>query len=104
MTRRIPADAPLQGLPERNVGLALSDPVSARLDALVALAEAAGERTNRKELVAALIVGTDTESGHLVALVRRYRSALARDTLLTPDDAPPVLIFPRRSPGPRRRH
>ncbi len=37
MTRRTPADAPLRDLPERNVGLALSDPVSARLDALVAL-------------------------------------------------------------------
>ncbi len=103
MTRRIPADAPLRGLPERNVGLALSDPVSARLDALVALAEGAGERTNRKELVAALIVGADPESGQLVALVRRYRMAVARDTLVTPDDAGSVLVFPTLSPGPRRR-
>lgn len=104
MTRRTPADAPLRGLRERNVGFALSDPVSARLDALVALVEGAGERTNRKELVAALIVGADPGSGYLVALVRRYRTALARDTLLTPDDAPSVLVFPRLSPGPRPRH
>lgn len=104
MTRRTPADAPLRGLPERNVGLALSDPVSARLDALVALADAAGERTNRKELVAALIVGADSESGHLVALVRRYRTAVARDTLIKPGEVPSQLVFPTIRPGPRRRH
>jgi len=103
MTRRIPADAPLRGLPERNIGLALSDPVSARLDALVALVESAGERTNRKELVAALIVGADAEIGHLVALVKRYRTARARDTVLTPNEAPSILVFRTIRPGPRRR-
>lgn len=103
MTRRIPADAPLRGLRERNVGLALSDPVSARLDALVALVEEAGERTNRKELVAALIVGAEAKSGNLIALVRRYRTALTRDALLTDDAVPSVVVFPTVHPGPRRR-
>lgn len=103
MTRRTPANAPLRGLVERNVGLALSDPVSARVDALVELVEEAGERTNRKELVAALIVGATPEASRLVALLRRYRSALARDTLLSPDNAPSVLVFPTLHPGPRRR-
>jgi hypothetical protein len=103
MTRRTPADAPLRGLPERNVGLALADPVSARLDALVELVEGVGERTNRKELVAALIVGAEPEGIHLVDLVRRYRTALARDTLLAPRTAPSVLVFPTLRPGPRRR-
>jgi hypothetical protein len=103
MTRRTPADAPLRGLPERNVGIALTDPVSARLDALVALVEAAGDRTNRKELVAALIASAEPDGGHLAALVRRYRTALAGEIVLSSGDVPSTLVFPTPRPGPRRR-
>lgn len=103
MSRRTPADAPLSGLEEHNVGLALSDPLSARLDALVDLIEATGERTNRKELVAALILGTAAEGTALAALVRRYRTAQARDTLIRPDPSLSTLDFLPRGPGPRSR-
>ena len=103
MTRRTPADAPLSGLAEHNIGLALSDPLSARLDALVDLVDATGERTNRKELVAALILGTAPESSALAALVRSYRTAEARDTLIDADPSVSMLVFAPRRPGPRKR-
>ena len=103
MTRRIPADAPLRNMRERNVGLALSDPLSARLDALVDVVEATGERTNRKELLSALILGASPDVVDLPALVHRYRIAVARDALIEADPAASVLVFPARGPGPRRR-
>ena len=103
MTRRVPAEAPLSGLEERSIGMALSDPLSARLDALVALVEEAGERTNRKELVAALILDATPDRTALAGVLRRYRTATARDTLLEADPSAAALIFRSPSPGPRRR-
>ena len=41
-------------------------PISARLDLLVALAEQAGKRTNRKEIVAACILGVPDEGEEFV--------------------------------------
>jgi hypothetical protein len=104
MTRRTPANAPLRDLDEHNIGIALSDPLSARLDALVDLVEDNGERTNRKEMVAALILGAAADGVVLAGLVRRYRTAAARDTLIDPDPSVAVLVFSPRAPGPRKRH
>jgi hypothetical protein len=103
MTRQTPANAPLRGLEQHNIGIALSDPLSARLDALVDLVEDTGERTNRKELVAGLILAAAADGRILAALVRRYRTAAARDTLIVADPTVAVLVFPPRSPGPRKR-
>lgn len=103
MTRRTPADALLHTLRDHNVGLALSDPISARLDGLVDLVERAAERTNRKELVAALILATEPNGDELAAVVRRYRVAIARDAVLAADPTASVLVFPGRRPGPRPR-
>lgn len=103
MTRRLPADTPLSDLEEHSVGLALSDPMSDRVDALVRLVDGTGDRTNRKELIAALILGARPLGDDLAQLVRRYRAAVARDTLIDPDSAGPVLALGTRKPGPRRR-
>lgn len=103
MTRRTPADALLGDLPEHNIGLALSDVISARLDALVGVANAAGARCSRKELVASLILATQPSDEHLAGIVRRYRTARARDTLLNEDPAAAFLTFATRKPGPRGR-
>lgn len=103
MIRRTPAGALLRGLEEHNIGIALADPLSARLDALVDLVEATGERTNRKELLAALILGARPDGRALSDLVRRYRTATARDTLIEPDPSVAVLVFRPPSPGPRKR-
>lgn len=103
MTEAVQADALLADLDERSVGLALAAPLSERLDALVRLVEASGDRTSRKELVAALILAAPPDGEELAKRVRAYRMALARDTLLDPDDAPDHLALEIRKPGPRRR-
>jgi hypothetical protein len=103
MTRRTRADALLSELPEFNVGLALSDAISARLDALVDLANAAGTRTSRKELIAALLLATGPNDEELAETVRRYRTARARDTLFDNSAAATMLTFTPRKPGPRGR-
>jgi hypothetical protein len=103
MTEAILADTPLATLDERSVGLALSAPLSERLDALVRLVEASGDRTSRKELIAALILAATPNGEDLAGCVRSYRTALARDALLDPDRAPDELASEVRKPGPRRR-
>ena len=100
---RISASTPLRECRESNVGLALAWPISERLDALVTLAEANGERTNRKELLASLILAAPSEGDELVAAVRRYRQSSAGEARLGGGDAnTEVTVYPRR-PGPRPR-
>lgn len=103
MTDRIPADALLRGLDEHSIGMALSEPISARLDDLVALVEGVGERTNRKELLGALILAATPEGAALAALVHRYRTAEVRDTLVEPGAPSRYVRFPPRRPGPKPR-
>lgn len=103
MTEAVRADTALADLDERSVGLALVVPLSERLDALVRVVEAFGDRTSRKELVAALILAAPPDGEDLARRVRVYRKALARDALLEPDVAPEHLALELRKPGPRRR-
>ncbi|MFD7965915.1 hypothetical protein ACFV5J_34510 [Streptomyces zaomyceticus] len=73
--------------------------VDRRLNILVRAAAAAGERTSRAELLAALVSAIDVEPERVAALLRHYRrlpaDSLASDE--TRDDLPAV-----RTPGPRR--
>ena len=85
------------------MGLALSSPLSDRLDALVRLVEATGDRTCRKELIAALILAAAPHGEELAQRIREYRMAPARDALLNPENAPEHLAMEVRKPGPRRR-
>ena len=100
---RLEPDRPLRAAPERSVGLSLPAPISARVDALVAVIEQHGERTNRKELIAALILAAQAEADDLAAAIRRYRRALIRDALLDPESAIVALDLPPQKPGPRPR-
>jgi hypothetical protein len=100
--RRISADTALRDCPEGNVGLAFPLPISDRLDALVALAEAAGDRTNRKELLASLILATSPIGQELAAALRNYRRATARDARIDGKSSSTILL-PSRRPGPRPR-
>jgi hypothetical protein len=105
MVRRLPISAttPLRECPESNVGLALAWPISDRLDALVTLVDASGGRTNRKELLASLILAAPPDGDQLAEAVRRYRRSLAGEARLDGRDADTtVTVFPRR-PGPRPR-
>jgi hypothetical protein len=101
--RRVQADTPVRDSPEDRVGLMLPAPISVHLDALVALTEDAGDRTNRKELIASLILAAPRMGGKLAVILRRYRRATVRDALLHPEDAARLIDLPIHRPGPRRR-
>jgi hypothetical protein len=83
------------------IGIAIPGPLSGRLDALVARAHATGERTNRKELLAALILAASDSDRQLTRLVRRYRRARVADAFV-PGMDPAVFLEPVRPRGPRR--
>jgi hypothetical protein len=101
--RRISAATPLRECPESNVGLALVLPISDRLDALVSLAETSGSRTNRKELLASLILAAPTDGEELAEAVRSYRRSSAGQARLDGEDGGSSLTVAPRRPGPRPR-
>ncbi len=89
------------------IGIAVPGPLSARLDALVKRAHRSGERTNRKELLAALILAAPDSEANLSRLVRRYRRARVADAFVADEDPAPFLDpapsrGPRRAPNPQR--
>jgi hypothetical protein len=83
----------------RTTSVQWPEDIDRRLNILVRAATAAGERTSRAELLAALVAAADTQPEQLALLLRHYRrlpdTALADDELR--EDLPHV-----RSPGPRR--
>src|SRR5437660_7391247 len=100
---RIPPETPLPSCPERPVGLSLPVPIDTRLDLLVELAEEAGERTSRKELVAVCILGAPDGADELVRLLRLYRRSVA-ESVYPSGPARAGILAPRRArPGPRPR-
>lgn len=101
--QRIAADTPLRSCPERNVGMALCDPISDRLDRLVALAEGSFDRTSRKELLASLILAAPPEGTALVEMLRAYRQSTAEQARLDEGTAGVPLTSSDRRPGPRPR-
>src|SRR5690348_6147009 len=101
--RRIDADTPLPECPEKRVGLSLPAPVSDRLDDLVTLAEATGERTNRKELVASLILAAPSAGEEVAVLLHNYRHAKARTARLSGSSNESTVPIRSHPPGPRPR-
>ena len=99
----ISADTPLRDCPEGKLGLAVPLPISDRLDQLVAAAESAGEATNRKELVASLILAARPIGKDLADALRRYRLATAKDSRLDGRADEPTMSIERKRPGPRPR-
>jgi hypothetical protein len=73
------------------------------LDELVAAAHSAGERTNRKELLAALVATHHSTGAELGMLLRRYRTMAVRDVVPGAVEADDVIELTRRRPGPRQR-
>lgn len=101
-TTRVPASTLLSACPQVRVGLALSAPLSQRVDALVKTAALAGELTSRKELISAAILAIQDDADSLVCLIRSMRGASAGQAVIPPT-AGNVVEVPRQSPGPRRR-
>lgn len=83
--------------------MSLPSPLNARLDALVSRANAAGENTSRKELLAALILGAPEAGDDLGVAVRRYRTAKSGDAVVDGEDASAFLDERAVRPGPRPR-
>jgi hypothetical protein len=96
----IAADQLVRDCPEKQAAVAWPLPVDARLDELLAQAEAAGENTSRKELVAAIIALTTLTDTQLGRLLRRYRKAKVRDLISLPEGEN-VVPFMKHKPGPR---
>ena len=94
-------DARLTDCPEKPSAIAWPMPVDRRLDELVAVARDYGERTNRKELAAAIVLGSPDDGERLSELLRQFRRAKARDAVLSDPGADNVLHLPRHRPGPR---
>ncbi len=100
---QIPAQTPLPSCPERSVGLSLPAPINVRIDLLVQLAEQAGERTSRKEIVAACILGAPDGAEELVRWLRIYRSSPAESVYTSGPKLADVLELKPAPPGPRPR-
>jgi hypothetical protein len=74
-----------------------------KLDRLLRRAEEAGERTSRKEVVAALIAGYDGDEDDIASMLKRYRRITVRELLAVPDSKDVIDIAQHRKPGPRPR-
>jgi hypothetical protein len=93
-------DARVISCPDKQAAVAWPLPVDARLDQLLGLARDAGERTSRREIVAALVAMCDLSGEDLGALLRRYRTRRVRDLVHVATDAD-FVPFARQRPGPR---
>ena len=96
----MPGDLPLGQCPERRVGLALPAVLSERLDELVTIIEASGERTSRKELLGALLLAAPSNGRALARVVKEYRMATVRSAMVRSADS---FTSHPRAPGPRPR-
>ncbi|MBA3717799.1 MAG: hypothetical protein H0W87_06200 [Actinobacteria bacterium] len=103
---QIPPETPLPSCPDRSVGLSLPVPINARIDLLVELvelAEQAGERTSRKEIVAACILGAPDAADELVRWLHIYRKSPADSTCTSGAKLEDVLELRAVRPGRRPR-
>ncbi|UXA15215.1 hypothetical protein KXD97_07705 [Mycobacterium sp. SMC-8] len=88
---------------DKQVGLRLPLAVGQRIDALLARATEAGERTNRKELIAALLATAELSGEELGRMLRQYRTSKVGDVLLDRDDSGAgVIQLVSHKPGPRK--
>jgi hypothetical protein len=79
--------------------------ISGRLDDLVDRANAAGENTNRKELIAAIILACNLDGSRLSTTLRKYRKSTVESAILnsSPDTHGQPIEVGAKKPGPRRR-
>lgn len=96
-------DETLVSSAEVRIGLALPSVLSARLDALVRAADSAGARTNRKEILSALLLDATDDPDALRDLVQRLRVAQVRDAAVAGEALDVLLQDEPGRPGPRPR-
>lgn len=86
---------------DKQVGLRWPYAVDQRLDALVERAVTAGERTNRRELLAALVFSVAPTGDELGGILRSYRLATIGDVILDARISGKVVSLVNHKPGPR---
>lgn len=102
MTEKQHPEERLDASRDRQVSFRMPLALDQRLDALVQRAIDAGERTNRREVLSALLLATDLNGDGLGETLRAYRRATVSVAVL---DVPEgnVISFQRHAPGPRVR-
>lgn len=88
---------------DKQVGLRWPIALDEFVDRLVRVAEAAGERTNRKELIAAIVATATADGAALGQALRRYRTMTVGDCLPEAEHEGRVIHLAGRKPGPRPR-
>jgi hypothetical protein len=91
----------LRWAPKRPIALAIPAPLSGRVDALVAVADAADEPAARNEVIAALIYAAPDSPEELARLLKDYRTARVSDAFV-PGYNQRIFLNPLRRQGPRR--
>lgn len=94
------ADTRLVASKDRQLGFRWPLALDQRLDALVERANDAGEKANRREVLAALLLAADPSGEQLGAMLRAFRTATVAEAILDADIAT-VFEFPVHKPGPR---
>jgi hypothetical protein len=97
----VPLNQPLCRSQDKQFGMRWPIAVDEHLDKLVNLINTGTDRTNRKELVAALIAATSPSADQLVGALRRYRSMQVSDLLADSAADSDVIYIAGRRPGPR---
>jgi hypothetical protein len=96
----------LGACPQKNAAITWPVPVDARLDALVELLQhTGGIKTSRKDLAAAIIMGTKADARRLEAALKAYVKGTVGDAFAGLEapvlDESNVVRFARHRPGPR---
>lgn len=94
------ADARVIDCPDKQAAISWPLPVDAKLDRLLEAARDAGERTSRREILAALVAGAEFTGDQLGEALRAYRRSHVRDLLDVPKGGT-VIPIRRHAPGPR---
>lgn len=97
------ASAPVRTSVDKQPGLRWPVAIDQRLDALVERAAGAGERTDRRELLAALVAATDLSGEELGVLLKRYRQMTVAQAVLDMEVSGKVISLTQHQPGRRPR-
>ena len=85
------------------IGMVIPSPLAARIDLLVKLANTAGLRTTRQELVAAAILAATTDRSRLARQLHAYWHGTAADAAIAGQPAEAIFKWPEGRPPRFRR-
>lgn len=95
------ANAKVDDSPTCPVGATWPMPVHQRLEELVTIARARGERTTKRELLAAIVCAFDPDTADIEATLKHYRLATVQEVALRRPTANNVVEIDRFGPGRR---